>query len=144
MKVLISLSVLFALIGCGKKFADRAQTKSNENNRVCGKSSFCLQPEIWSILSEKPLPQKIKVVVNDRELLNECRLREMNGSIERTNRNGTININSHLAFRKEYFDVDIFDCEQGFLFFTGDYVDETIIEHPKGAPVKIILRLRNH
>ncbi len=145
MKVLISLSVLFALVSCGKKFEDRTQTKTNRSTQLCGKSSFCLQAETWSILSEKPLPKKVKVLVNDMEFINECTMPEINGTIERTYRNGTININSRLSLRKEFFDVDIFDCVEGFLFYSADYVDETIIQHPKEEGlVKIILRLRNY
>ncbi len=145
MKVLISLSVLFSLVSCGKKFEDRTQKRSNRSTQLCGKSSFCLQPETWSILSEKPLPHKMKVNVNGMEFVNECRSLELNGSIERTYRNGTINLNSNQSLRKEYFDVDIFDCESNDLFFSGKYVDVTIINHPRGGNlVKVVLRLRNY
>lgn len=145
MKVLFSCSILFVLVSCGKKIEDRAQQRSSRSNEACGKSSFCLQKETWSILSERPLPKKVKVIVNEREFINECSGAEINGSIERTYKNGTININSRLADRQEFFDVDIFDCEQNFLFFSGDYVDETVIEHPKeDSDIRIILRLRNY
>lgn len=138
MKVLVSFIALFALMSCGKKIEDRSQAGEKSEPRKTTVSAS----ETWSIFSEKPLPARINVLINEMDFVNEC-TGLGNASVERTYRNGTINIVSYAAFRGEYFDVDIYDCDSGEEFFSADYVDQQIIDHPQGAPIKIVLRLRN-
>ena len=140
MKVFISLAVLFTLTACGKKIEDRSATKFKSNDKALRTA-----PELWSIHSDRVLPNKISVVINDMEFFNACTglgLRET--EIMRTFRNGTINITSHAAFRQDFFDIDIYDCKNSTVFFSQDYVDQMIIDHPIGRPIQVILRLRNH
>ena len=137
MKFVFSFIALFMLASCGKKIEDRSKSSSKRAEK-----SFLTQSATWSIHSERPLPAKVKVVVNDMEFVNEC-VGLGNGSIDRTYRNGTINIVSYSEFRHSFFDVDIMNCEDGSVFFTQDYVDTMMIDHPRGAPLRFIIRLRN-
>ena len=142
MKIYLSLIVLFTLTACGKKIEERSLTQ-NKN----GGKALLSGTELWSIHSERVLPKKISVIINEMEFFNSCSgtgLRET--EILRTFKNGTINISSYAAFRQDYFDIDIFDlgeCERRVTFFSQDYVDQTIIDHPVGDPIRVILRLRN-
>lgn len=137
MKFVFSFIAMIMLVSCGKKIEDRSQSLSRSPEK-----SKLSEPELWSIHSEQPLPKKVKVVINEMEFVNEC-LGLGNGTVERTHRNGTININSFSKFRQDFFNVDISDCEDGSPFFSQDYVDTTRIDHPRGAPLKFIIRLRN-
>ena len=138
MKVLVSLFAFFSLVSCGKKLEDRSQGSINKDRR--NKLSV---EETWVIHSERPLPAKIKVFVNDMVFVDECKGVGSNAEIVRNYNNGSISIPTWSAFRQEYFDVDIYDCRNGAEFFSEDYVDQSPIVDPKGAPLKIILRLRN-
>ncbi len=139
MKFVFSFVALIMLASCGKKIDDRSQKLPKHR----GEKSFLTEAEIWSIHSERPLPKKIKVVVNEMEFVNEC-TGLGNFQIERTYRNGTINVVSYAQYRDTFFDVDIFDCEDGSNFFSRDYADTTQIDHPRGAPLKFIIRLLNY
>jgi hypothetical protein len=139
MKVLFSLIVLFTLVGCGKKFEDRSQETSKDR----ANKSTLTADETWIILSERPLPPRVLVVINEMSFVNEC-LGEGNADIQRTPRNGSISIPTSSAFRQDYFNIDIYDCRDGAQFFSQKYVDTTLIVHPQGAPVRVILRLRNN
>lgn len=142
MKVFISLIVLFTLTACGKKIEDRSETQL----RTGGKA-LLTAPELWSIHSDSVLPKKIRVVINDMEFFNACTgVGSADTEILRTFRNGTINISSYAAFRQEFFDIDIYDlgeCDHSSIFFSQDYVDQMIIAHPAGSPIRVVLRLRN-
>lgn len=137
MKYVFSFIALAMLVSCGKKIEDRSKASPKRTEK-----SFSTAPETWSIHSERPLPGKVKVVINEMEFVNEC-LGIGTGTVERTFRNGTINIVSYAQFRQDFFDVDIYDCEDGSEFFSQDYVDTMRIDHPRGAPLKFIIRLRN-
>jgi hypothetical protein len=138
MKVLVSLIALFSLVSCGKKFEDRAQETTHKNRKITNSSE-----ETWIIHSERPLPSKIKVYVNDMIFVNECTGLGKNADIVRNYNNGSISIPTWSAFRQEYFDVDIFDCRDGSEFFSADYVDQSPIVNPDGSPTIIVLRLKN-
>ncbi len=142
MKIFISLTVLLTLTACGKKIDDRAET----HFKTSGKA-LLTAPEVWSIHSDRVLPKKIRVVINDMEFLNECTgVGKKDAEVLRTFRNGTVNLSSYAAFRQDFFDIDIFDlgeCDHSNVFFSQDYVDQMIIDHPAGAPIRIVLRLRN-
>ncbi len=137
MNILLSLLAFITLVSCGKEIEDRGLNSGKSPNK-----HITTEAETWIILSERPLPNKIKVLINGMVFFNEC-TRRGNASVDRTYRNGTIHITSYAAFRQDYFDVDIFDCESGEMYFSQDYVDQTIIAHPKNAPLRVILRLRN-
>ena len=137
MKLVLSFIALIMLAACGKQIEEESQTPRKHKFK-----EHLSEDETWSILSERPLPEKIKVIINEMEFLNEC-TGLGRAKIERTYRNGTIHISSFAALRKEYFDVDIFDCEHGTIFYSEDYVDQTEIDHPRGGSLRMILRLRN-
>ena len=137
MKFIFSFIALVMLASCGKKIEDRSQTSPKRHEK-----SFYTDAETWSIHSDRPIPAKVKVVINEMEFVNECS-NLGHATIERTHRNGTINIISYAQFRQDFFDVDIFNCDDGTVFFSQDYVDTTMIDHPRGAPLKFIIRLRN-
>ncbi len=137
MKILISFFALFMLAACGNSVEDRSQVPTRRHDK-----SPLSKSETWSILSERPLPLKVRVLINELEFINEC-----TGIgqyvIERTSRNGTIHISSNQTFRDEYFAIDIFDCEGNSKFYSQAYVDQHLIEHPATGAVSIILRLKN-
>lgn len=138
MKIFISILVLITLTSCGKNMKEETGTSVKRSE----KSAILSQQETWSILSDRRLPLKVKVVINELEFINECS--GLGRSvIERHRYNGAIHISSFQAFRQEYFSIDIFDCEEESVFFTGDYIDQTMIEHPVSGAVSIILRLKN-
>lgn len=137
MKFVFSFIALIMLASCGKKIEDRSQASPKHSQK-----SFFTEAETWSIHSERPLPAKVKVVINEMEFVNEC-IGLGSGTIDRTYRNGTINIISYAQFRQDFFDVDIFNCEDSSVFFSQDYVDTMKIDHPRGAPLRFIIRLRN-
>lgn len=137
MKFIVSLVAVFLVVSCGKKIENRSQNPAKRTTKTAQTAS-----ETWSIFSERPLPAKISVFLNDMEFVNEC-TGLGNATVERTERNGNIHIQSYAAFRSEYFDVDIFNCQNYDPFFSADYVDQQIIDHPVDAPIRIILRLRN-
>ncbi len=138
MKTLISLIALILVTACGKSIHDPAQEAPSQRH---GKSHLS-QAETWSILSNRLLPLKVKVVINDLEFINEC-TGLGRAVIERTKTNGAIHISSSQAFRQEYFAIDIFDCEDSSKFFSGVYIDQQVIEHPVTGAITIVLRLRN-
>ncbi len=137
MKFIFSFVALMMLASCGKKIEDRSQSHAKRSDK-----SLYTPAETWSVHSDRPLPAKVRVVINEMEFVNEC-VGLGTATIERTYRNGTINILSYAQFRQEFFDVDIYNCEDGVVFFSQDYVDTTMIDHPRGAPLKFIIRLRN-
>lgn len=137
MKIAFAFIALIMVVSCGKKIEDRAQKSPRNTDK-----SFFTEAETWSIHSERPLPAKVKVIINEMEFVNEC-IGLGNGTVDRTYRNGTINIVSYAQFRQDFFNVDIFNCEDGSAFFSQDYVDTTMIDHPRGAPLRFIIRLRN-
>ena len=142
MKVFISMIMLFAVAACGKKIEDRRETQTKSNGKALKTA-----PELWSIHSDRVLPEKIRVVINDMEFFNACTgVGTTDTEVLRTFRNGTINISSYGAFRQDFFAIDIFDlgeCDHSTVFFSQDYVDQMIINHPAGAPIRVVLRLRN-
>ncbi|MES2525706.1 MAG: hypothetical protein V4598_01410 [Bdellovibrionota bacterium] len=142
MKFILSLIVLFTLASCGKKIEDRRETHTKNSGKA-----LLTSPELWSIHSDRVLPKKIRVVINDMEFLNECSgTGNSEAEVLRTYRNGTVNLTTYAAFRQDFFDIDIFDlgeCDHSSVFFSQDYVDQTIIDHPVGAPIRVVLRLRN-
>ncbi len=142
MNVFLSLIVLFTLTACGKKIEDRRET-----HLKTGGKALLTAPELWSIHSDRVLPAKIRVVINDMEFLNECTgVGATEADVVRTYRNGTVNLTSYAAFRQDFFDIDIFDlgeCDHSSVFFSQDYVDQMIIDHPVGSPIRVVLRLRN-
>lgn len=139
MKLMISFLALFVLASCGKKLEERTNNSVKKNTPDGYKSN---NSETWSILSERPLPGAVRVVINEMEFVNECKgLGRF--EIERRSHNGTIHITSYEAFRGQFFDVDIYDCQSGDPYFSEDYVDQTVIDHPIGSPIRVILRLRN-
>jgi hypothetical protein len=137
MKIHLFIVSLMLLISCGKKIDDKAVIKDKKISKVTAS-----QPETWSILSDRPLPAKVNVIINEMEFVNEC---TSYGHVvfERTHRNGTIHISSLGTFRRDYFNIEIFNCENGSTFFTQEYVDQQLIDSPNGEPIRIILRLRN-
>lgn len=138
MKLVLSLLAIVCLVSCGKTIQEKSnkQAKRKQKQRLS-------ETEIWSILSERPLPSQLKVVINGMEFANEC-TGLGNATIERTYKNGTINILTLPAFRQEYFDVEIYDCEREQIYYSENYVDQTEIINPGGTePTRIILRLRN-
>lgn len=137
MKLILSFLAFLSLVSCGKKIEEESTSEVKRSTKEHLSSA-----ETWSIFSERPLPAKVMVLINEMEFFNEC-TNLGNGKVERTYKNGTINIVSYAAFRQEYFDVDIYDCQTGSTFYSEDYVDQTLIDHPKGAPIKVVLRLRN-
>lgn len=137
MKLGLSFLALILLAACGKKIENKSDAPVKHTTKEQLSS-----PETWSIYSERPLPAKVEVIVNDMEFVNEC-TGLGNSGVERTYKNGTINIASYSAFRQEYFFVRIYDCVTGEQFYKGDYVDHQLIVHPRGAPLRIVLRLRN-
>lgn len=138
MKLICSFLGLLSLVACGKKIEEKSSTEPKQRTT----KEHLSAAETWTIYSERPLPAKVLVLVNQMEFFNECS-GIGNATVERNHKNGTINIASYAAFRQEYFDVDIYDCQTGTVFYSEDYVDQQLINHPKGAPIKIILRLRN-
>lgn len=139
MKLFILLFALMTLASCGKNIDDKSTKVPQKRNE---KSNALTQAETWSILSDRRLPIKVKVVINELEFVNEC-TGLGRAVIERHRNNGSINISSSQAFRQEYFAVDIYDCEEETKFFSDAYVDQTMIEHPVTGAVTIILRLKN-
>lgn len=137
MKLILSFLALFVAVSCGKKIEEHSSKAVKRQSK-----EHLSEAETWSIYSERPLPAKVMVVINQMEFVNEC-TGLGNATVERTYRNGTITISSFAAFRQEYFDIDIYDCDRGTEFYSEDYVDQTMIVHPKGAQLKIVLRLRN-
>lgn len=136
MRLWLSSLALLSLIACGKKIEDRTQKHKSQDKFRPG------NPETWNIYSESPLPSKLRVVVNNKEFANEC-TGLGDAEILRYETSGEINIRTNSTLRDEYFDIDLFDCLTGEIFYSEDYIDETDIVHPKGGPVKIVLRLRN-
>jgi hypothetical protein len=137
MKIFISLLVLVFVSSCGNSIKNRSEVPTKRHSQ-----SHLSEAETWTILSEHPLPLKVRVLINELEFFNECKS-VGRGLVERTETNGAVHIYSYQAFRQEFFDIDIYDCEDNTKFFSGAYIDQQLIEHPVTGEISIILRLRN-